>query len=110
MHSVFDLRDGVSDAQFRDAWERLTADLIARGLLVSASGLLARRSDTPLDTDDGRGLRYLTVMSFQDRAQSEAAWDEIAGLHPPALGLHRRVLGMVAEPVFSCWEDLDAVP
>ena len=107
MHSVFDLRPGVTVEAFRKAWDELAEALIAEGVMVSASGVAERRSDTPLDTDDGRSLGFFTIMSFQDRAQSEAAWDVIAPWKGPLKTLHVRVLGMVADPIFSCWEDTE---
>ncbi len=109
MHSHFDLRPGITADAFATAWSELVADLIAHDMIVTASGLAERRSDTGLDTDEARSLRYFTVISFRDRAQSEAAWDHIAPRAGPTAREHNRVIGMSTNAVFTCWEDLAPV-
>lgn len=106
MHSTFNLRPDVTLTEFQAAWDQLCKTLIDEGLLASASGIAERRADTPLDTDADRQLRYFTIMSFRDRPQSEAAWDVFDRRDEPTWTPHIRVLQMVADPVFACWEDL----
>lgn len=110
MHSLFDLRPGIAPGDFAAAWAALVADLIAHGMIVSASGLAERRPDTRLDTDGDRTMRYFTVMSFRDRAQSEAAWAHIAPRRGPTAREHDRVIAMTANALFTCWEDLEPLP
>lgn len=105
MHTTFDLRDGVDLARFRAAWDAFLAHLQARDLVVAASPIAERRSDTGLDTDDARPHGYFVVMSFRDRAQSEAAWDAVAPRRDATEALHLGVFRLVSDPIFACWED-----
>ena len=108
MHSTFDLSPGTSLGEFQHAWDKLCEVLVAEDLMVSASGIAARRPDTPLDTDDACPLGYFTVMSFRDRAQSEAAWEAFEAKREPVWSPHVRVLRMVSDAIFACWEDVPA--
>ncbi|MEM1276585.1 MAG: hypothetical protein AAGH74_08665 [Pseudomonadota bacterium] len=81
------------------------AHLIAQDLAVSSSPIAGRRTDTGLDTDEERDHTFFVIMSFRDRAQSEAAWDEIEPRKQPTDKLHRAVFALVRDPIFTCWED-----
>ncbi|MEM7667836.1 MAG: DUF6614 family protein [Pseudomonadota bacterium] len=105
MHTTFDLRDGIDIASFQTAWDDFIVFLRAHDLVAGSSAIAKRRDDTPLDTDSARRHRYFVIMSFCDRAQSEAAWDMIAPRAAPSEQLHSSVLRMVDDPIFACWED-----
>ncbi|MEM6679205.1 MAG: DUF6614 family protein [Pseudomonadota bacterium] len=105
MHSVFDLKPQVSPACFEAAWDALIAHLMAADLVVSGSALSERRSSSPLDTDEDRGHSFFIVMTFRDKAQSDAAYAAIEAHVEPTAHLHVTVLGMVTEAIFTCWED-----
>ena len=106
MLSAFDLAPGRTEREFAEAWQALADDLIAADLIVSVSALAARRATSPLDTDDGRTQSYFTAMNFRDQAQSDAAYARIDAQTQPTARVHARVLAMVKDPVFTCWEDL----
>lgn len=105
MHTTFNLRDGIEIAVFQKAWDAFIVYLKERDLVVGSGAIATRRSDTPLDTDDGREHQYFVIMSFRDRMQSEDAWDVIAPRANPPESFHSAVLRMVDDPVFACWED-----
>ena len=105
MHTYFHLKDGVTLERFRDRWDAFLAHLISQDLVVRADPIAARRTDTGLDTDEERSHSYFVIMSFRDRAQSEAAWAVIEPRSQPTESFHRRVFALVDDPIFSCWED-----
>lgn len=106
MHMAFDLRGGIKISQFRVRWDAFIDHLREEGLIASAGPIAERRSDTPRDTDEARAHRYFAVITFHDRAQSEAAWDWIEPRLQPTDEKHRSVYSLVSDPIFSCWEDL----
>ena len=106
MHTAFDLREGIEISKFRARRDAFIAHLRDKGLIASAGPITERRPDTPLDTDEARGHRYFTVISFRDRAQSEATWDRIEPRLQPTGTMHRSVYSLVWDPIVNCWEDL----
>ena len=46
------------------------------------------------------------VTHFRDRRQADACYARLKARAEPTAGLHRAVLAMVRDPVFSVWEDL----
>ncbi len=110
MLSTFDLAPGATREAFATAWAALATDLVTADLVVAMSPLAERRAETPLDTDAARPHRFCTVMSFRDRAQSDAAYACIEERAQPTTRLHARVMAIVRDPVFTCWEDVAPAP
>ncbi len=107
MLSWFDLKDGHTIDQFKRDYDQLVMRLLDQDLLVSTGPLGLREPESNLDTDEERKQRYFSIMSFRDREQSEAAYDEILRNIGPAIEPHNKVMSAVKEPIFLFWRDLD---
>jgi hypothetical protein len=107
MLSWFDLNEGHTIEQFKQDYRTLVARLSKQDLVVSTSPLGLREPQSNLDTDTDRKQRYFAIMSFRDRDQSEAAYEEILRNIGPAIQPHNHVVSAVREPIFLFWRDLD---
>jgi hypothetical protein len=107
MLSWFDLKDGHTINQFKHDYDSLVTRLLEQDLIVSTGPLGLREPDSNLDTDEERKQRYFSIMSFRDREQSEAAYEEILRSVGPAIEPHNDMMSAVKEPIFLFWRDLD---
>lgn len=105
MLSCFDLRPGIELGAFRRALTHYTAHLRELDLVESSSPIGRRQSDTILDTDGERHHQYFSIMTFQDRAQADAAVDHIKGHTEPGHSIHHAVYSKVQNQTFICWQD-----
>ena len=105
MLSAFDLNDGEDPTVFESAYSAFLSDLRAEGMIATAGPVGRRMSDTPMDTDRTRAHQFFSVMSFEDRAQLDAAYEQIAKRLSGATQTHRDVFSRVKDAVFTCWQD-----
>ena len=110
MLSCFDLKPGEAIADFAAAYAAFVAEMQRLDLVV-ASGPIGRRArNTPMDTDAERDHEYFVVLSFRDRQQSDDAYAWIKRHVEPGDAAHESVYTRIDNPVFICWQDLDATP
>lgn len=107
MLSAFDLKAGIDVAVFRTRYAEFMSAMSEAGLVESSSLLQRRVSDTPMDTNDAWTHQFFTVMTFRDRVQLDASYDFIAGRSGAGVDEHLDVRRWVANPVFTCWADID---
>ena len=104
MLTCFKLKSADDLAGFQDDLQTYGAHLRDRDLLVEIGPIGERQSNTILDTDD-RDHTHFMIMTFKDRAQSDAAVKYIFSGEDPADTLHRAVYKNIVDPVFMCWQD-----
>ena len=107
MLSWFDLKEGYTLEQFKEDYQELVQRLRDQDLVVSTGPIGQRDSTSNLDTDNERQQSYFALMSFRDKKQSEAAYEEILRHSGPAIEPHEGVISAVKDPVFLFWGDLD---
>lgn len=105
MLSCFDLKTGVTLAEFQAANTRFAVFMREQGLIESI-GPVGRRCKHPVMDTDERGQDYFFITSFVDRAQCDASADFIMVGSEPGLGIHAEVMEKVVNSVFVCWEDV----
>ena len=98
----FDLKPGVTEAAFHDAYAAFGAHLVETGY---ATGW-ASAARSPHDGYDVAPPRQhmLTEVRFSDRRQALAAWDYIASRAPAVSRLHDAVTCKVANADFTLYE------
>lgn len=104
MLTCFDLKAGVTLKDFETALAWFAEDLTSRGLAEGSGPVFRRCSATPLDTDAERDQAFFFLMTFRDKAQSDAAFAYIDGRTEPGRTRHLSVFNKVASPIFICWE------
>ena len=110
MLSRFNLPPDEDISSFCGRYRAFAEQMQRLDLLVEAGPIGCRQRDTPMDTDAGRDHQYFSIMTFRDRAQVDAAYAHILAHIGPADDAHNHVYTRVADPVFTCWQDLDADP
>jgi len=106
MLSCFDLKPGEEIGVFQTAYTVFVDQMKRLGLVETTGPIGRRQRDTPMDTDDQRDQMYFVIMSFRDRAQSDAAYAHILQHIEPGDAVHNAVYTRVLNPVFICWQDL----
>ena len=106
MLSWFDLKEGHRIEDFQRDYQELVERLREKDLVVSTGPLGERDSNSCLDTDNERNQRFFAILSFRDKEQSEAAYEEIMGNSGPSIAPHNAIINGVENPVFLFWEDL----
>lgn len=106
MLSCSNLKDDEDIDTFRSAFADFVAYMKSVELVEDSGPIGRRRSDTPMDTDDGRDHEYFVVMSFKDCPQVDAAYTYILKHIEPGETSHNGVYKKVENPVFICWQDL----
>ncbi|MGR3615110.1 MAG: DUF6614 family protein [Paracoccaceae bacterium] len=102
----FALKEGVSRKDFERAWDGFVDQLTNTGLACSVTPLCLRRPDSGYDTDDQRTQTFMAVIEFRDDAQADAAWAAIEEHVEPLGHLHRQVISMVQDSVFTFWGEI----
>lgn len=107
MLSKFDLNTQTSFGEFEHRYLRFVAAIRDLDLIESAGSIGRRVSDTPMDTAGDQEPEFLTLMSFRDRAQLDAAYEYLLSANDGsgAKISHNDVFSLVANPVFICWQD-----
>lgn len=98
------LKAGVSSEQFEQALAALVEELVGLGLLQGRSAIGRRHRHEIMDTDTEREHDYAFILSFRDRAQCDAAVRHITAASDRTGSTHSDLLGLVRNPIFSCWE------
>lgn len=106
MLTCFNLKPRVEIETFRDAFVRFVDHMRSIDLVESAGPIGQRQRDTIMDTDDERDHEYFVVMSFRDRAQSDAAIALMLKHEEPSESAHKGVYSRARDMIFICWEDL----
>ncbi len=105
MISSFDLDADENFEAFRAAYDAFISDLTAAGVIADAGPVGRRVEDTPMDTDSERTQKFVSIISFRDRKQLDAAYADIAAGALPEFHSHASVVERVRNSVFLCWED-----
>lgn len=108
MLSCFNLAPGTDPLSFCRDFKEFTLFMQENGLVVSASPIGRRCRDTILDTDKERLHQYFCTMSFCDWPQANKAIAYIKRHDEPGHSIHFKVYGFVRDPIFICWEDMEA--
>lgn len=103
--TCFDLRPGVTVAEFQSARAKYVEHMQSQDLLVGVSPIGARQRDTVLDTDDRKPSHFF-LMYFRDRVQADAATALIEIGAKESIAIHRTMYAMADNMAFLCWEDL----
>jgi|TARA_B110000902_G_scaffold266589_1_gene354950 hypothetical protein len=106
MLSCFDLKPGISMAEFQHALNQYCEHLMVRGLLESCGPIGQRQRDTILDTDDERDQQFFMLMFFRDKAQSDKAVEFISDNLAIDNSLHRQLYSKADNFIFICWQDV----
>jgi len=102
----FDLKPAVTVAAFKMAWGAFVDCLMENDLAVASTPLCARVPDSGFDTDEARHHALMAVIDFRDQPQADAAWAAIEDGIEPLGRLHREVISLVHDPVFTFWSEL----
>jgi len=105
MHTMFDVRPGISQDEFTAAFERFSVALTDDGLLHAAGSIGRRHVNPKLDTDRERGQGYFVTMTFRDLAQADAAHAALKSRAEPLNTIHHGVYSRVRNQIFTCWDD-----
>ncbi|MEL6647822.1 MAG: DUF6614 family protein [Pseudomonadota bacterium] len=103
--SAFDLRAGVEEDSFADAYHSFVQELYDAGLIIDARPMGRRVPDTPMDTDDTRAQQFFTILTFRDRAHMDAAYAHIEARMRAVTGEHAAMYARTANQIFTCWQD-----
>ncbi len=106
MLSSFNLREGETPESCREAIQNFAAHMQQQQMLVSVGPLGKRVANTPMDTDDNRQLNYYFLSYFENRAQSDRAYELIEQGVEPTVSIHRAMISKVRDAVFTCWNEL----
>ncbi len=108
MLSRFDLTPGSEFSKFQEVYFLFVDQLRGKGLVESAGSIGRRTDDTPMDTDTKTAPEYYAIMSFKDRTQLDEAYEYIlqANKNQDDMRTHKMIQLSVANPVFTCWQDL----
>ncbi|MGI9368423.1 MAG: DUF6614 family protein [Ruegeria sp.] len=102
----FDLKHGATIESFQQAWDAFVECLVNANLAVTSSPLNVRVAESGYDTDEMRSHTFMAVIEFRDQPQADAAWAAIEDRVEPLVGLHRNVISLVHDPVFTFWSEL----
>ena len=105
MLSCFKLKDAAALDTLKADLASYAEHLKERNLLHALGPVGERQSNTILDTDETRDHTHFMIMTFADRAQSDAAVKYIFSGEEPADTLHRSIYHNLVDPVFICWQD-----
>lgn len=105
LHTSFDLSSDVQIDDYRAVLDEFSADMLAKGLILSTGPVMERCKHPIMDTDEERAHRYFFVMSFTDREQCDAAVRHIQAADPESDPIHRAIYRDIISPIFSCWTD-----
>ena len=108
MLSCFDLDPETEIEAFRADYLEFVAQMKSIDLVESTDLIGRRQNDTPMDTDGERHQEYFVIMNFRDRKQVDAAYAHIQGHKEPGESIHTSVYAKVRNPIFICWQDLEA--
>ena len=101
----FTLKPNVSRERFDTAWAAFIDHLVTEDLARGSTPNYVRHANSGFDTDEGRDHQIMSLISFRDQAQADAAWDAIETRAKPLDRLHVAVFALVHEPVFTFWDD-----
>ena len=101
----FDLKPGTDMHSFERAWGAFVDQLLQTDLATSGAPLCQRVPASGYDTDEERGHALMALIEFRDQAQADAAWDAVEKGIEPLGKLHRKVISMVHDPVFTFWSE-----
>ncbi len=102
----FELKPAVDLDAFEQAWNAFVEHLVAMGLATNGTPLCKRIPASGYDTDEQRDHSLMALIEFRDQMQADAAWAAIEGRIEPLGELHRSVISMVHDPVFTFWSEL----
>ncbi len=102
----FDLKPTVELDAFEQAWNAFVEHLVTTGLAMNGTPLCKRKPTSGYDTDEQRDHSLMAVIEFRDQLQADAAWVAIEDRIEPLGALHRRVISMVHDPLFTFWSEL----
>ena len=107
MLSKFDLKQKNIE-EFNEDYFRFIEIILNLGLIDSAGPIGQRIKNTPMDTAGDQDPEFYSIMSFRDREQLDAAYDYLlnSDITPEVQITHKAVQNAVANPVFTCWQDI----
>ena len=103
--SAFDLRPGVAEQSFTEAYATFVQELYDADLIIDAHPMGRRVSDTPMDTDNERAHQFFTILTFRNRAHMDAAYAHIEARMRAVTGEHAAMYARTANQIFTCWQD-----
>ncbi|MEM7430526.1 MAG: DUF6614 family protein [Pseudomonadota bacterium] len=89
MHGLFDLVDGVTEAEFDQAYDAFSEHLIGSGLMVS-SRFMHHQDHDGYNSNPPKTQHYVTA-EFVDMQQAQDCWDAIEEYQEPLHELHLAV-------------------
>lgn len=110
MLTCFNLSAACTIKQFSHVLDEFTLQMQQKNLLLGRQPIGQRQRHPIMDTDSERNHEYFFLMSFQNRAQCDAAVEYM--MSQPGLNdeKHAAMLKCVADPIFICWQDLESQP
>ncbi len=102
----FELKPTVELDTFEQAWNAFVEHLVKTGLATKGAPLCKRIPASGYDTDEQRDHTLMAVIEFKDQLQADTAWAAIEDRIEPLGALHRSVISLVHDPVFTFWSEL----
>ena len=102
--SAVKLKSSVSAEVFAEAVHQLST-LLEQQQLLSATGPIGKRYSHPIMDTDEADLDTFFVMSFESRAQLEAAVAHMTATEDLSTDQHRQLWNQMDSYRFTCWED-----
>lgn len=107
MLSKFDLKSGTNFEEFKKNYSRFIGAVHELNLIEAAGPIGQRVKNTPMDTAGEYEPQYYSIMSFKDRTQLDAAYENFLDTDETleAHSTHITINTAVENAVFTCWQD-----
>jgi hypothetical protein len=103
MHGLFDLNDGICEAEFREALASFAEHLRDKRMLETWR-LVRRQPHARFDTSTPP--QYHVTMDFSDLQQADTAYAYVKSAATPVGSLHRAVHSKIREAKFAMYGDI----
>jgi hypothetical protein len=107
MLSKFDLKPGIDFKEFKINYANFIDAVRASNLIEGAGPIGQRVKNTPMDTAGENEPQYFSIMSFKDRTQLDAAYENFLNAEETleAHSTHITINKAVENAIFTCWQD-----
>ena len=102
--SAVKLKSSVSAEVFAETVHQLSA-LLKHQHLLTDTGPIGKRYPRPIMDTDEANLDTFFIMSFESRAQLEAAVAHMTATEDLSTDQHRQLWNQMDSYRFTCWED-----
>ena len=104
MHGLFDLKDDVSEAEFRQSYELFSEHLIEISMVLSCRFMRHQAHDGY--NADPPSTQYYVSVEFQDLDYAERCWSYIQEKKEPMKSIHTSVFSKIQNSRFFLSSDV----